>query len=64
MSVVIMLMLCSISIAALFLGAFIWNIKKGQYDDETAPPVRILFEDPYPSSRPVTGGDHISNQNV
>jgi cbb3-type cytochrome oxidase maturation protein len=38
-------MLASISIAALFLGAFIWNIKKGQYEDEAGAPIRILFDE-------------------
>jgi len=51
MSVIIVLMLASISVAALFLGLFIWSIRKGQYDDEVSPPVRILFEDK-PASNP------------
>lgn len=45
MSVIIVLMLASIAVAGMFLGLFIWSIKKGQYDDEMSPPVRILFED-------------------
>lgn len=45
MSVIILLLIVSVSVAALFLGAFIWSIKNGQYDDEIAPAVRILFDD-------------------
>lgn len=45
MSVIILLLIASISAAALFLAAFIWNIKHKQYDDEYSPPVRILFDD-------------------
>jgi cbb3-type cytochrome oxidase maturation protein len=45
MSVIIILMLASISVAGLFLAAFIRSIKKGQYDDELSPPVRMLFDD-------------------
>jgi cbb3-type cytochrome oxidase maturation protein len=45
MSVIIVLMLASIAVAGMFLGLFIWSIKKGQYDDEMSPPVRILFDD-------------------
>ncbi|RTL58941.1 MAG: cbb3-type cytochrome oxidase assembly protein CcoS [Sphingobacteriales bacterium] len=45
MSVIIILLLASISVAALFLGAFIWSVKKGQFDDHYSPPRRILFED-------------------
>ncbi|MBG9378125.1 cbb3-type cytochrome oxidase assembly protein CcoS [Panacibacter sp. DH6] len=45
MSVIILLLIASITVAGLFLIAFLWNIKKGQYDDEESPPVRILFDD-------------------
>lgn len=45
MSVIILLLLVSVSVAAMFLGAFIWSVKDGQYDDEIAPAVRILFDD-------------------
>lgn len=45
MSVIIVLMIASIAVAGMFLGFFIYSIKKGQYDDEVSPPVRILFED-------------------
>jgi cbb3-type cytochrome oxidase maturation protein len=45
MDVIIILMIASIVVAGLFLGLFIYSIKKGQYDDEVSPPVRILFED-------------------
>lgn len=45
MSVIILLLIASISVAALFLAAFIWSVRAGQYDDEIAPAVRILFDD-------------------
>lgn len=45
MSVIIILLMASISVAALFLLAFLWSVKNGQYEDETSPPWRILFED-------------------
>ena len=45
MSVIIILLIASVSVAALFLMAFIWSVKDGQYDDEVAPAVRILFDD-------------------
>ena len=44
MSVIILLLIASISVAAIFLGAFLWSVKNGQYDDETSPPMRILFD--------------------
>jgi cbb3-type cytochrome oxidase maturation protein len=45
MGVIIILLIASISVAAIFLGAFIWSVKNKQYDDEFSPPVRILFDD-------------------
>jgi cbb3-type cytochrome oxidase maturation protein len=45
MSVIIILLIASISIAGLFLGAFLWSVKSGQYDDEASAPVRMLFDD-------------------
>jgi cbb3-type cytochrome oxidase maturation protein len=45
MSVIIILLIASISVAALFLGAYIWSVKTGQYDDEYSPPLRILFDE-------------------
>ena len=38
MSVILILLLASISVAALFLGAFLWSVKTGQYNDEISPP--------------------------
>lgn len=46
MSVLIVLVIVSVIVAGGFLAAFIWSVKKGQYDDDYAPSVRILFEDP------------------
>lgn len=49
MNVIVILMIASISIAGVFLGAFIWSVKSGQYDDEFSPPRRMLFDDKKPS---------------
>jgi len=45
MSAIIVLMFVSMCVAILFLAAFIWSVKSGQYDDEKSPPMRILFDD-------------------
>lgn len=45
MGVIILLLIASIAVAAIFLGGFIWSVKNGQYDDEYSPPVRMLFDD-------------------
>jgi len=45
MSVIIILLITSISIAGLFLFAFLWGVKSGQFEDDYSPPARILFDD-------------------
>lgn len=49
MSVLILLIAFSILIAGGFLIAFIWSVKKGQFDDDYTPSIRMLFDD-----KPVT----------
>lgn len=44
MSVIIILIFFSLLIAVGFLGAFIWAVRSGQYDDRYTPSVRILFD--------------------
>ncbi len=50
MSVIIILLIASISIAALFLVAFMWGVKTGQFEDDYSPASRILFDDKPSSS--------------
>lgn len=45
MSVLIVLVIISVIVAGGFLAAFIWSVKKGQYDDDYTPSVRMLFDD-------------------
>ncbi len=45
MSIIIPLIFISLAIALIFLGAFIWTMRSGQYDDTYGPSVRMLFED-------------------
>jgi cbb3-type cytochrome oxidase maturation protein len=54
MSVIFLLLIASVSVAALFLGAFLWSVKSGQYDDESSPPMRMLFDPPPPTSNSST----------
>lgn len=46
MSVIILLLIASLSVASLFLGAFIWSVRNRQFEDGFSPPRRILFEEP------------------
>jgi cbb3-type cytochrome oxidase maturation protein len=45
MSVLIVLIIASLTVATGFLIAFLWSVRNGQYDDDYSPSVRILFED-------------------
>ena len=45
MSVIIILLLVSIVLAAGFLIAFFWSVSDGQFDDAYGPSRRILYQD-------------------
>ena len=45
MSIIYMLLAISVFVALVFFVAFIFSVKKGQYDDTYTPSVRMLFED-------------------
>ena len=45
MSVIVLLIVAGGSVAAGFLGAFVWAVRSGQFDDTCTPAIRILFED-------------------
>ena len=45
MIIIAILIAISLTIALLFLGLFLWNIKSGQYNDMYTPSVRMLFEE-------------------
>ncbi|MDG1041109.1 MAG: cbb3-type cytochrome oxidase assembly protein CcoS [Polaribacter sp.] len=45
MSVIYLLLALSILVAIIFFIAFIYSVKRGQYDDSYTPSVRMLFDD-------------------
>lgn len=45
MSVILILILISLSLAICFLCCFIWAVKTGQFEDTTTPSFRILTEE-------------------
>ncbi len=59
MSVIILLLIASVSVALIFLGAFIWSVRNKQFDDDYAPPRRILFDDE-PAITPTTESNPIN----
>jgi len=46
MSAIYVMIITSLLIAAAFLSAFIWSVKKGHYDDDYTPSIRILLDEP------------------
>ncbi|MDH5476382.1 MAG: cbb3-type cytochrome oxidase assembly protein CcoS [Cyclobacteriaceae bacterium] len=45
MLIITVLILISVAVALIFLIAFFWAVKSGQYDDTYSPSVRMLFDD-------------------
>ena len=45
MSIIFLLIGISLLVALVFLGAFLWSVRSGQYDDTYTPSVRMLFEE-------------------
>ena len=44
MDILYLMILCSVTLAVIFLIIFIVNAKKGQFEDDESPAVRILFD--------------------
>lgn len=45
MEILYLMIICSVSLAVIFLIIFIIGAKKGQFEDDESPAVRILFDD-------------------
>ena len=52
MSIIYMLLAISVTVAIVFFVAFIFSVKKGQYDDTYTPSVRMLFDDELVKNKP------------
>ncbi|KAA6439321.1 cbb3-type cytochrome oxidase assembly protein CcoS [Dyadobacter flavalbus] len=46
MSAFYVMIITSLFIAVAFLSAFIWSVRKGHYDDDYTPSIRILLDEP------------------
>jgi len=45
MNIFYLLIGVSLLAALIFLGAFIWAVRNGQFDDNETPAIRMLFDD-------------------
>lgn len=50
MNIFYLLIGVSLFAALIFLGAFIWAVRTGQFDDNETPAIRILFDDEPPTN--------------
>jgi cbb3-type cytochrome oxidase maturation protein len=58
MSVVIILILASLAVGLVFVVAFVWSVRSGQYEDTLTPAMRVLLDDSAPQAHlPPTGAD-------
>lgn len=48
MTIIFLLIGISLLVALTFLGAFLWAVRSGQYEDDYTPAVRMLFDDDEP----------------
>ncbi len=61
MSAIYIMLPASLLLAGIFLAAYIWSVRSGQFEDTTTPAMRILPDDK-PISPEVTASDS-NNQN-
>ncbi len=54
MSILFILIGCSLLLALFFLAAYIWAVKSGQMDDDYTPSIRILFDEIKPKQQEET----------
>jgi cbb3-type cytochrome oxidase maturation protein len=52
MTIIIALICISLTVAVIFLLAFLWSMRSGQFDDTYGPSVRMLFDDKNKEKKP------------
>lgn len=63
MDILYLMILCSVSVAAIFLIIFIVSARKGQFEDDESPAVRILLDSEIIKDEPETTGKNADFQN-
>lgn len=53
MGVIYILIIASLFVAVVFLGVFFMAVKKGQFEDQETPAIRMLFNDSVPKSKSI-----------
>lgn len=63
MDILYLMILCSVSLAVVFLIVFIVNVKKGQFEDDESPAVRILLDSEIIKDEPGSEAENKSELN-
>ena len=50
MNILLLLVPISLVLLGIAIGAFVWAVRRGQFDDLDTPAIDILREDPLPSA--------------
>ncbi|MCD1115690.1 cbb3-type cytochrome oxidase assembly protein CcoS [Chryseobacterium turcicum] len=58
MDILYLMILCSVSLAVVFLVVFIVFARKGQFEDDESPAVRILFDSDIVKEKEDTGNNN------
>ena len=61
MNIFYLLIGVSLFAALIFLGAFIWAVKSGQFDDNKTPSIRMLFDDETPEDEETDNNKNQTN---
>ncbi|MDR2237590.1 MAG: cbb3-type cytochrome oxidase assembly protein CcoS [Chryseobacterium sp.] len=64
MDILYLMIVCSVSLAAIFLVVFIVYAKKGQFEDDESPAVRILFDDERVQEKDETGDKNKDDKEI
>ena len=62
MYIMFLLMAFSLAASLIFLAAYIWSVKSGQFNDKYTPSVRMLFDDPKISKKTEPDGDRVNKE--
>ena len=62
MGALFLLIIVSLIVAVVFLGAYLFAVKRGQYEDDYTPSVRILFDDTSTEKQELTTKSTKSNE--
>lgn len=58
MNILLLLVPISLALLGIAIWAFVWAVRRGQFDDLDTPAIDILRDDPLPMAMPSTDPPH------